>query len=108
MAKSGVELDMDDVPSPCKTICRPIGTLSKQCDVDLDSNSSHDERLLQNQCICTNNSFNVGNIAALCADCMHQSVKKRDLSEKRDKHADADDVKGILIIYLLVVTILHC
>lgn len=83
-AKNAVDFDFDDVPDPCKTICRPLATLVKQCDVDSD----HKERLLTNQCICTNHSFDVPKVAALCADCMHQSIKKR------DEHADEDDVKG--------------
>ncbi|KAJ3474377.1 hypothetical protein NLG97_g9870 [Lecanicillium saksenae] len=90
-ANAQVDLDMDDVPNPCKTICKPIGTLSDRCDVDLRSDNDRDEHHLQNQCICTNKSFNVGKIAALCADCMHQSRKnKRD-----DDHADSDDLKDI-------------
>ena len=91
-----VDLDMGDVPTPCKTICGPIGTLSDKCDVDLRSDIDKDENHLQNQCICTNKSFDVAKIAAMCADCMHQSKKnkKRD-DDDDDAHADSDDLKGI-------------
>ncbi|XWW95913.1 hypothetical protein V2A60_003882 [Cordyceps javanica] len=89
-ANADVDLDIDDVPTSCKAICRPITTLSDRCDVDLRSDNDRDEHLLQNQCICTNKSFDVGKIAALCADCMHQSRKP-----KRDDHADKDDLRDI-------------
>ncbi|KAJ3492988.1 hypothetical protein NLG97_g5017 [Lecanicillium saksenae] len=92
-----LKLDMDDVPMSCKTICTPIGTLSKQCDVDLGLGKGKDEDLLHNQCVCTNKSFDVGKIAAECADCMHQHVKaKRSLgNHDDDDDIDSDDVKDI-------------
>ena len=91
-----LKLDMDDVPMSCKTICQPVATLSKQCDVDLGLGNGKDEDLLHNQCVCTNNSFKVGQIAAECADCMHQHVKaKRSLGDHNDDDdIDWDDVKG--------------
>ena len=95
-----LKLDMDDVPEHCHTICRPIADLSKQCDVDLGFNENKNEDLLHNQCVCTNKSFDVGTIAAECADCMHQKVKsKRDLhlgNHDDDDDIDADDLKGKL------------
>lgn len=97
---TAVSLDLDDVPNPCKTICQPIGTLSDKCDVDLRSDIDKDENHLQNQCICTNKSFDVGKIAAMCADCMHQTQKTTngddddDGDDDGDNHADADDLKG--------------
>ncbi|ATY67529.1 hypothetical protein A9K55_000250 [Cordyceps militaris] len=92
-----LKLDMDDVPRSCRTICTPIATLSKQCDVSLGIGRGKDEDLLHNQCVCTNGSFNVGQIAAECADCMHQHVKaKRSLgSHENDDDIDSDDVKDI-------------
>ncbi|KAK2597383.1 hypothetical protein QQS21_006007 [Conoideocrella luteorostrata] len=88
-----VDFDSGDAPNECKAICGPIGQLSKQCDVDLRSDIDRDENRLQSQCICTNKSFNVGSIAALCADCMHQSYNK---GGKRDSNrADRDDLKDI-------------
>ncbi|OAA76426.1 hypothetical protein LEL_06110 [Akanthomyces lecanii RCEF 1005] len=92
-----LKLDMDDVPMSCKTICQPVATLSKQCDVNLGLGDGKDEDLLHNQCVCTNNSFKVGQIAAQCADCMHQHVKaKRSLGDHNDDDdIDSDDVKDI-------------
>ncbi|KAM0745540.1 hypothetical protein ACQRIT_000924 [Beauveria bassiana] len=91
-ANAQVDLDMGDVPTACQTICRPIGTLSDRCDVDLRSDNDRDEHLLQNQCICTNKSFDVGKIAALCADCMHQT---RNNGRGGDNRADSDDLRDI-------------
>ncbi|KAK8146098.1 hypothetical protein G3M48_003599 [Beauveria asiatica] len=91
-ASAQIDLDMGDVPTPCKTICRPIGTLSDRCDIDLRNDNDRDERLLQNQCICTNKSFDVGKIAALCADCMHQTRNNR---HDNDNRADSDDLRDI-------------
>ncbi|KAM3510465.1 hypothetical protein MY11210_005867 [Beauveria gryllotalpidicola] len=91
-ANAQVDLDMDDVPTPCKTICRPIGTLSDRCDVDLRSDNDRDEHLLQNQCICTNKSFDVGKIAALCADCMRQT---RNNGRDDNDRADSDHLRDI-------------
>ncbi|KAM3505578.1 hypothetical protein MY11210_007915 [Beauveria gryllotalpidicola] len=92
-----LKLDMDDVPKSCNTICNPVATLSKQCDVNLGLGKGKDEDLLHNQCVCTNNSFKVGQIAAECADCMHQHVKaKRSWgSHDDDDDIDSDDVKDI-------------
>lgn len=89
-----VKLDMGDVPTPCKTICQPLGTLSDDCDTDLMSDIDRDENLLQNQCVCTNNSFDVNKVAGLCQDCMHQSVQ-RSKRDGGDDQADPDDLKGM-------------
>lgn len=98
-----LKLDMDDVPMSCKTICQPVATLSKQCDVDLGLGNGKDEDLLHNQCVCTNNSFKVGQVAAECADCMHQHVKaKRSLGDHNDDDdIDSDDVKGTFLQFLV-------
>ncbi len=104
-----VDLDMDDVPNSCKAICKPIGELSDKCDVDLRSDNDADEHHLQNQCICTNQSFDVAKIAAMCADCMHQSQQNNNGDNDNDNdddddddnddndgddHADSDDLEG--------------
>lgn len=88
----GVGLDNDDVPSACKTICGPITRLSDACDVDLRSDIDKDEDHLQNQCICTNKSFDVANVAGLCGDCIHQNSKrsKRDDDGKEGKFAKGE------------------
>ncbi|CEJ81195.1 hypothetical protein VHEMI01339 [[Torrubiella] hemipterigena] len=86
-------IDMDDIPSACKPICKPIGTLSDRCDVDLKSDIDRDEDRLTNQCICTNKSFDVAKIAALCAACVHQSQNMD--SDHKDK-GDAKDIDNLL------------
>ncbi|KAJ3499356.1 hypothetical protein NLG97_g398 [Lecanicillium saksenae] len=85
-----VDLDMDDVPMACKPICKPIGDLSNKCDIDLASDNDNDEHHLQNQCICTNDSFNVAKIAALCAACMHGSKRYKRGGSR------ADNIDGVL------------
>lgn len=89
---ASVDLDMDDVPVSCKTICGPVGQLSDKCDTDLPSDVDRDEKLLEAQCVCTNKSFAVAKIAALCADCMHQSARQGRRDD--DKHADQGDLRG--------------
>jgi hypothetical protein len=88
---ANVDFDLDDVPNSCKAICRPVAQLSSQCDVDLRSDNDRDENLLQAQCVCTNTSFDVGKIAGLCADCMHQSANSQN---RDDDRADRDDLRG--------------
>lgn len=92
LAQAKVDFDLDDAPNDCKTICRPLGRLSDMCDIDLKSDIDRDENNLQAQCICTNKSFDVSKIAALCASCMHQSADKD--RKRDDDHADKDDLKG--------------
>ena len=88
------ELRKEDVPQACSAICEPIVTLSNICDVD--PNEKEDgkrlrlrapeeddamERLeeeIEATCICTNNSFKVSQILALCASCISQNGKKTD------------------------------
>lgn len=86
-----VSFDMGDAPNSCKTICKPLGDLSNMCDTDLRSDIDRDENRLEAQCICTNKSFDVAKIAALCADCMHQSANS---TKRDDNRADQDDLNG--------------
>ncbi|ESU14009.1 hypothetical protein FGSG_07714 [Fusarium graminearum PH-1] len=64
------ELDADDVPSTCRTICQPIVDLSNACDIDPKENKTKDKRgdfllvarskaeeAIEANCICTNKSF---------------------------------------------------
>ncbi|UNI13293.1 hypothetical protein JDV02_000050 [Purpureocillium takamizusanense] len=95
VARASVDFDMDDVPNSCATICRPIGTLSDRCDTDLRSDIDRDEKLLEAQCVCTNRSFDVAKIAALCADCMHQSANGKRRRDDDNNRADRDDLKDI-------------
>ncbi|KAF9765254.1 hypothetical protein IL306_002503, partial [Fusarium sp. DS 682] len=81
------ELRADDVPSACKTICQPIGDLADAWDIgpeeeDNDNDKrtklrlrerSEAEESIEANCICTNKSFDVAAVMALCASCMVQN-----------------------------------
>lgn len=70
---SGYELNPDEVPQLCRSICEPVSNLTRTCDVDDGSMSDEQEDLLERQCICTNDSFDVANRTALCAGCVDQA-----------------------------------
>ncbi|KAH7381876.1 hypothetical protein BKA64DRAFT_684455 [Cadophora sp. MPI-SDFR-AT-0126] len=67
------ELDSNDVPTACTTICKPIVELTSICDVDNDTDKTESDDAIEATCICSNTSFNVGSIAALCASCISQN-----------------------------------
>ncbi|KAH6989534.1 hypothetical protein BKA56DRAFT_629325 [Ilyonectria sp. MPI-CAGE-AT-0026] len=93
LARADLQLDNDDVPTACRAICRPIVTLTNACEVDLSGSDDTDrnENRLEAQCICTNDSFDVGHIAALCADCMRQNFRERDNNDDDNDNDDDDD-----------------
>lgn len=93
------ELKASDVPNACKAICGPMVTLTNTCDVNPetetrrrrlrhradddgadDNNAADDEsdEVVEAQCICSNTSFNVRSVAALCAACISQNGKTTD------------------------------
>ncbi|CAJ0547210.1 Ff.00g018370.m01.CDS01 [Fusarium sp. VM40] len=80
LAHADVSLDRDDVPRACDTICDPIVQLTQKCDSDRWGDAQ------EIQCVCTNDSFNVERIAALCANCIHQNA-----SQDRDDDDDDDN-----------------
>ncbi|GJC99247.1 Cap22 protein [Colletotrichum higginsianum IMI 349063] len=86
--QADLQLDNDDIPTQCNAVCRPIFSLGQACEVndDLINNDLTEDRL-EAQCVCTNNSINVAQYAALCASCMDQNVQDRD---------DLDDINDIL------------
>lgn len=92
LARADLQLDNDDVPTACRSICGPIVTLTNACEVDLSGSDDTDrnENRLEAQCICTNDSFDVGHIAALCADCMRQNFRSQD-NDDDDNDNDDDD-----------------
>ncbi|KAI7769711.1 hypothetical protein LZL87_003201 [Fusarium oxysporum] len=81
------ELRAADVPSACKTICQPIVDLTNTCDIDpKEADNDNDkgtklrlrerseaEESIEANCICTNKSFDVAAVMALCASCMVQN-----------------------------------
>ncbi|KXH53690.1 hypothetical protein CSIM01_07728 [Colletotrichum simmondsii] len=86
--KADLQLDNDDIPTQCQAVCRPIYDLGQACEVNDDQvRDDLTEDRLEAQCVCTNNSINVSQYAALCASCMDQNVRDRD---------DLDDINDIL------------
>lgn len=83
LAHADVSLDRDDVPRACDTICDPIVQLTQKCDSDRWGDAQ------EIQCVCTNDSFNVERIAALCADCIHQNASRDD---DDDETENIDDI----------------
>ncbi|WZH46616.1 uncharacterized protein QYS62_007703 [Fusarium acuminatum] len=97
LARADVSLDRDDIPRECDAICDPIVQLTRTCDTDLRGDRDREEDRLEVQCVCTNDSFNVGRIAALCADCIHQNAARDgddddDDDDIRDETENIDDI----------------
>ncbi|KAK0108073.1 hypothetical protein ONS95_002894 [Cadophora gregata] len=67
------ELDAKNVPAACTTICAPIISLTSTCDVDNDTDKTESDDAIESTCICTNKSFDVASISALCASCIGQN-----------------------------------
>ncbi|PKS07146.1 hypothetical protein jhhlp_005746 [Lomentospora prolificans] len=87
-ALSDLQLDSDDVPQNCFSVCSPVVELTHICDSDDDAvGGSETEGLLERQCICTNNSFDVANRTAQCAACLSQSGQNDD---------NLDDINDIM------------
>jgi hypothetical protein len=92
VARADVELDGNDVPAACQSICRPIVELSRRCDAsdrfDNDDKAEDEyernEDQLRAQCFCSNDSFDVGMTTAFCGDCIRQN-------QRRDNDDDDDD-----------------
>ncbi|KAJ3455217.1 hypothetical protein MRS44_013817 [Fusarium solani] len=90
------ELRADDVPSACKAICQPIVDLTNTCDVDPnEADKDNDKRrklrlresneadeAIEANCICTNKSFDVAAVMALCASCMAQNSQNTEDVDK--------------------------
>ncbi|KAB5581246.1 hypothetical protein GE09DRAFT_1213642 [Coniochaeta sp. 2T2.1] len=92
------ELKASDVPNACTAICGPMVSLTNACDVNPDtdarrrrlrrradadgSDDDESDEAVEAQCICKNTSFNVRNVAALCAACISQNGKTTDDMDK--------------------------
>ncbi|KAL6409065.1 hypothetical protein AUP68_05434 [Ilyonectria robusta] len=87
------ELRADDVPSACTTICQPIVDLTNTCDIDpnetdkrrklrLRKSDESGEEAIEANCICTNTSFDVAAVMALCASCMSQNSQSTEDVDK--------------------------
>lgn len=89
LARADVSLDQDNVPRACDAICGPVVQLTRACETDLRGEQDREEDRLEAQCVCTNKSFNVGRIAALCADCIRQNWQSnRDGDDDDDNERD--------------------
>ncbi|OBR04316.1 CAP22 protein [Colletotrichum higginsianum IMI 349063] len=73
--QAGIQFDSDEIPRQCNAVCRPIFSLTQACKVNdnLVNNLTKDQ--LEAQCVCTNNSINVAQYAALCASCTEQNIE---------------------------------
>ncbi|KAH8756128.1 hypothetical protein F5883DRAFT_430155 [Diaporthe sp. PMI_573] len=93
--RAGLQLDYADVPAPCVQTCRPVAEISGICDVDadFDDNNTEVEDLMKLQCICTNRSFDVAGLTALCASCIDQN------GLPSDKEDNMDDIGEIMARY---------
>ena len=79
VALADIDLDREDIPTQCTSVCEPLRSLVEQCNVDDDAvGGDRNEDLLERQCVCTNTSFDVAGVAALCASCMEQNVRDRE------------------------------
>ncbi|KAK0391427.1 hypothetical protein NLU13_0927 [Sarocladium strictum] len=99
VAFADLDLSRDDVPPPCRAICQPIVDLTQRCEVDLPGdNNDREEDLLERQCVCTNDSFDVGRIAGLCASCFQQNFRAPDDNDDDDNDTewDDDDIREIM------------
>lgn len=81
-----------DTPDISFQICQPIVTLTNTCDVDPnETDTDNDKRKklrlraseeadesIEANCICTNKSFDVAGVMALCASCISQNGKTTD------------------------------
>ncbi|KAK2599693.1 hypothetical protein N8I77_011426 [Diaporthe amygdali] len=84
--RGGLQLDYADVPAPCVDTCRPVAEISGICDVDadFDDNNEEVEDLMKLQCMCANQSFDVGGATALCASCIDQKALPSDKADNMD------------------------
>ncbi|KAF1976740.1 hypothetical protein BU23DRAFT_432500, partial [Bimuria novae-zelandiae CBS 107.79] len=101
------ELNANDVPTACTTICAPIVQLTNTCDVDPGARENDDEKngedngaepdeAVESQCVCSNKSFDVASIAALCASCIQQNGKGRTDDEGMTELMGCVDMDNIM------------
>lgn len=70
-----LDVDTQDVPAACQAICHPTLELSRTCDVDDDLVGGEAAEVQGEQaCYCQNQSFDVGQMTALCQSCMQQNA----------------------------------
>ncbi|TDZ47663.1 Protein CAP22 [Colletotrichum trifolii] len=79
VVRADLRLNTNDIPQDCTAICRPIRDLGNICTVNFipgqgNNNSDQLQDQLDAQCVCTNTSFDVKNLAAQCSSCMSEKV----------------------------------
>lgn len=101
VARADLDFDGEDLPAICRSICRPMVELTQRCDAsDLFDNDDaredeyeRNEDRLRAQCVCTNDSFNVANVASTCADCIRQNLRSGgDDDDYDDELEDINDI----------------
>ena len=74
-----LRLNETDVPQQCRSICQPVANLTQTCNLSNGtgtvSMSNRTADLLERQCVCTNESFDVANRTSLCAGCLEQNSR---------------------------------
>lgn len=93
VARADVDFDGDDLPAVCRPVCRPIVELSRRCDAsdlfddddDREDEYDRNEDRLRAQCVCTNRSFDVANVASSCADCIRQNLRNNGDDDSDDE-----------------------
>lgn len=75
-ASADLDVDVNDVPAACQSICRPMMELSRICDVNDDFLGENEALEFNNErgCFCSNQSFNVAQMTGLCQSCVQQST----------------------------------
>lgn len=75
---SEIRLNQTDIPQQCRSICQPVTNLTQTCNVSNSTGtatmSNRTQDLLERQCVCTNESFDVANRTSLCAGCIDQTA----------------------------------
>ncbi|KAK1672121.1 hypothetical protein BDP55DRAFT_718467 [Colletotrichum godetiae] len=74
-----LRINQNDIPQDCSAICRPVRDLGNICTVNFvpgqgNNNSDQLQDELDSQCVCTNNSFDLKNLAGQCNACMIEKV----------------------------------
>lgn len=91
------DFDAEDVPATCVSVCRPLSDLVRACDVDDDDvGGDRNEDLLERQCVCTNDSFDVADVAGQCQGCIEEHFTEGcgDLDDDDDDDEDCDGLEG--------------
>ena len=92
VAVADIDFDWDDVPQVCRSTCEPVRDLSRTCEVDLPGDDNdNQETQLEVQCFCTNTSFDVASVAALCQACIRQEHNPADNNDDDDDDDNDDD-----------------